>query len=293
MTLVEAKKIFSPEFVAQLRVIYINGNFGDAVMNPETIDIIRYFRDCSSTVLVNVSTNGSARDKTFWQDLAKLKVQIDFCLDGLEDTHHLYRQNTSYKTIIKNAKTFIEAGGYAVWKMIKFEHNIHQEKIANHISKELGFKQFKFVDHGRNQGPVYNKHKKLVHSLGTPKDTNFKTLYKSRSTDEVLLEDITPDRIPAPISCRVKKQKSVYVSSIGDVYPCCFLGFSPKTYGHGNYHQAANAQVAPLISKNNALEYPLADCIAWFNKVEKTWDIDTFENGRLIICNDVCGKTNK
>lgn len=293
MTLAEAKQIFPPGFIAQLTEIYINGNFGDVVMNPETTDIIEYFRKCASTVVIRVSTNGSARNKSFWQELAKLKVQVDFCLDGLEDTNHLYRQNTSYKTIIKNAKTFIEAGGYAIWKMIKFDHNIHQEKLAEQTSKELGFKQFKFVDHGRNQGPVYNKHKKLVHILGTSKDVKFETLYNSRTTDEVLLEDITPGRVPASISCQVKKQKSVYVSSTGDVYPCCFLGFNPKTYGHGNYHQAANAQVSPLISNNNALKSPLLDCIAWFNEVEKTWNIDTFKNGRLIICNDVCGKTNK
>lgn len=293
MTLEEAKKIFALEFIKQLDEIYVNGNFGDAVMNPETVDIIDYFKSCSPATHIKISTNGGARNKKFWQDLAGLGVEIDFCLDGLEDTHHLYRQNTSYKTVIKNAQTFIRAGGKANWKMIKFDHNKHQEDLARQTSQALGFVEFKFTDHGRNQGPVFNKHRKLIHVMGKPASVDFDALLNSRKTDKVLLEDITPGRTPATITCQIKKQHSMYVSSIGEVYPCCYLGFNPKTYGHGNYHEAANAQVAPLINKNNALEYPLADCIAWFNKVEKTWAIDTFENGRLVICNDVCGKTNK
>jgi sulfatase maturation enzyme AslB (radical SAM superfamily) len=290
MTLLEAKQIFTPEFIAQLNKIHINGNFGDIVMNMEAVDIIKYFRDCSPNCVIKVSTNGSARNKKFWHDLAKLKVQVDFCLDGLDDTHHLYRQNTSYKTIIKNAQTFIQAGGFALWKMIRFDHNKHQEKLAEKTSKSLGFAKFELVDHGRNQGPVFNKHKKLVHILGNPLNVNFNQLYSSRTTDVVLLEDVAETKSPAPISCQAKNGRSIYVTSVGEVYPCCYLGFSPKTYGYGNYHAAVNAQIRPLIYKNNALKYPLADCIAWFSEVEKTWSIDTFEKGRLVICNDVCGK---
>lgn len=290
MTLVEAQTIFDSSFIAQLSEIYINGNFGDAVMNPDTIHIVEYFRNCSPTALIKISTNGSARNKKFWQELARLQVEIIFCLDGLEDTHHLYRQNTSYKKVIKNAQTFIAAGGRATWKMIKFAHNEHQYNIAKELSIKLGFKNFVSIDHGRNQSPVYNKYKKLTHTIGKPNITNFDILYQSRTTDEVLLEDIVPGRVPTPITCQVKNQRSIYIASTGEVYPCCFLGFSPSTYGHGNYHEAANAQFRPLISNNNALKYPLADCIAWFTEVEKTWNIDTFEKGRLVICNDVCGK---
>lgn len=290
MTLLEAKKIFSPKFISQLDEIAISGNFGDAVMNLETVDIIRYFRNCSKDVKIVVNTNGSARNKKFWKDLAELGIKVVFCLDGLEDTHHLYRQNTSFKTIIKNAQTFIKANGIATWKMIRFDHNAHQINQAEALSKTLGFSQFMLVDHGRNQGPVFNKHKKLTYVMGNPNNIDFNSLFELRKTAEVLLEDIISSRKPAPINCSVKQKKSIYINSIGEVYPCCFLGFSPKTYGHGNYHQAANAQVAPLISNNNALAHPLEECITWFSKVEKSWEIDTFENGKLVICNDVCGQ---
>jgi sulfatase maturation enzyme AslB (radical SAM superfamily) len=291
MTLEEAQKIFHPDFIAQLDQLYVNGNFGDAVMNLDTVDILTYFRTQNSNIKISVSTNGGARDRKFWQALAKLNVIVIFCIDGLEDTHSLYRQNTLYSTVMKNAETFILAGGHAVWKMIEFEHNQHQWGQARELAQELGFQEFRLVNHGRDQTPVYNSRGELTHVIGTPKQTEFKILFDSRKTDEVLLEDITPSRAPKPIACQIQKNKSVYVSSTGDVYPCCFLGFNPSTYGHGNYHQAANKQVKSILKNNNALENDLESCIDWFVTVEKSWKISTFEQGRLVICNDVCGQS--
>lgn len=291
MTLNEAQKIFSPQFLSQIDEVYVNGNFGDIVMNPEALDILAYFRGANPDVSIVISTNGGARDRAFWQSLAELDATVIFCIDGLEDTHSLYRQNTLYSTVIKNALTFIAAGGRAVWKMIEFDHNEHQRQQAQKLSQDLGFQEFRLVNHGRDQAPVYNAHGELTHTIGKPTRTDFKILFDSRKTDEVLLEDITPGRIIKPIKCQVQKSKSIYVSSTGDVYPCCFLGFNPREYGHGNYHQAANVQVKNIIKENNALENDLESCISWFNDVENSWKIPTFEQGRLVICNDVCGQS--
>jgi MoaA/NifB/PqqE/SkfB family radical SAM enzyme len=291
LTLTEVQKIFQPAFILNLKELYINGNFGDAVMNPDTVPIVQYFRELNPDLTITISTNGGARDKKFWKELARLKTKILFCLDGIDEVHSLYRQNTLYSTVIKNAQTFIEAGGPATWKMIKFEHNTHQQEQAQKLSQELGFSEFLLVDHGRSQGPVYDDHGNLVHVMGTPPDKEFAVLFHSRKNDEVLLEDIVPNRQVKDIKCAVQKSKSVYISSVGDVYPCCFLGFSPKTYGHGNYHQAANAQLKNLIKNNNALENTLEKCLEWFSEIENSWKIPTFEQGRLVICNDVCGQS--
>ena len=290
MTLDQAKIIFQTAFLQQIKNLLINGNFGDAVMNPATVDIVRYFRSSNPDLKIMMSTNGGARDREYWQSLAKSDVEIMFCIDGLEDTHHLYRQNTLYQTVMRNAEIFIAAGGRAIWKMIKFDHNTHQIKQAQLLSQQKGFAQFRLIDLGRNQGPVFDQHGNLVHVMGQPMIQDFPTILKNRMHSKVLLEDILDNRQPRPINCQVKKQRSIYVSSTGDVYPCCYLGFDPKTYGHGNDHAAANAQFRDFVQQNNALEYNLSHCIAWFGNIENTWTIPTFEQGRLIICNDVCGK---
>jgi MoaA/NifB/PqqE/SkfB family radical SAM enzyme len=291
MSLVEAKKIFSTEFLLNINEIYVNGNFGDAVMNADTVPILAYFRETNPRLKISVSTNAGARGRDFWESLAHLNVEVLFCIDGLEDTHSLYRQNTLYSTVIRNAGIFIAAGGHATWKMIEFDHNQHQWATAKERSEQMGFQEFRLVNHGRDQAPVYNKQGILTHIIGSPAQTDFKILFDSRKKDEVLLEDIVPGRTVRPIRCQVQKSQSIYVSSTGDVYPCCFLGFNPRKYGHGNYHQAANTQVKSLLKNNNALENDLESCISWFVDVANSWKIPAFEQGRLVICNDVCGQS--
>ena len=293
MTTDNAKTIFTEDFLKQLTSIYINGNFGDMVMNPETPDIVEYFRKSNPDLSIVISTNGSARSKEFWVKLAETNVQIEFCLDGLEDTHHLYRQNTVWNTILKNAKTFIDAGGCAVWKFIVFDHNQHQISACRQLSKDLGFLNFEIVKDGRDVAPVFNKDGKLTHTLGNyTGEKSFEVLFYKKQHDLILLEDITPGRKPKTnINCKTKINRSIYIAANGDVSPCCWTGFYPRTYGAGQYHQAVNAQLIPLINKNNALAHPLKECIQWFSEVKNTWKIDNYEAGRLVVCDDVCGST--
>jgi sulfatase maturation enzyme AslB (radical SAM superfamily) len=292
MTIKDARNIFTTDFLQQLVTIRINGNFGDIVMNPDGPDIVDYFLAVNANLHISISTNGGARDQKFWTQLARSSATVMFCLDGLEDTHHLYRQNTVWDTVIRNAKIFINNGGRAVWKMLEFDHNRHQIEACRALSKQMGFFGFELVNEGRTTAPVFDRNGNLTHVLGNyVGEKDFKKLFHKKTTDQVLLEDILPGRQPAQsIECQTKKLGSIYISATGDVSPCCWTGFYPKTYGAGQYHEAANGQLTPLIAKNNALEYPLEECIKWFDQVEKSWNIPTFEQGRLVICNDVCGK---
>ncbi len=287
----DAQKIFQIDFLKQLKVIRVNGNFGDIVMNPDGADIIEYFREANPDLRIVISTNGGARNRDFWKRLAHAKVQVLFALDGLEDTHHLYRQNTVWNTVIKNAKTFIDHGGDAVWQMIVFKHNLHQVEECKRVSEAMGFSKFITVDDGRHTAPVFDQHGNLTHVLGDYQgQREFKILFHSKQTDEVLLEDVIGDRVPkSRVNCEAKNLGSIFIAANGDISPCCWTGFYPKTYGKGQYHQAANAQLVPLIAKNNALEHSIQECIQWFTEIERSWCRDTYQQGRLIICDENCG----
>jgi MoaA/NifB/PqqE/SkfB family radical SAM enzyme len=291
LTLDQAKKIFSRDFLEQLTSIDINGNFGDIVMNPQGADIVEYFLSVNPALDINISTNGSGRDSQFWSRLGSQKINVMFCLDGLEDTHHLYRQNTSWQRILKNANTFITAGGVAVWKMIQFDHNQHQIDQCQQLSQELGFSRFVLTTSDRTVAPVFDHVGQLTHMLGDYQgEKSFPVLFYSKQHDEVLLEDIVTNRQPRKkLSCDTVNRQSIYIAANGDVSPCCFLGYYPRTYGQGQYHQAANAQVAPLMTNNNALEHSLETCVQWFQNVQQQWSKTTYQDGRLVICDDCCG----
>ena len=291
LTLADAKKIFRTAFLGQLESIRVNGNFGDIVMNPDGADIIEYFRAINPDLKIKISTNGGARNIDFWQRLAAAGAQVIFALDGLEDTHHLYRQNTVWSTVIMNAQIFIDHGGDAVWQMIRFQHNAHQVDACRHLSEVMGFKEFIQRQDGRDTAPVFDRQGNLVHVMGDYQgEREFKILFHSKQTDDVLLEDIISDRYPKKkIQCETQKLGSIFVAANGDVSPCCWTGLYPRTYGRGQYHQAANAQLIPLMARNNALQHSIKECIQWFAEVEKSWSKRDYQQGRLVICDDNCG----
>ena len=240
-----------------------------------------------------ISTNGSARNEEFWSSLAEYSPTIEFCLDGLEDTHHLYRQDTSYHKILNNAKAFMSAGGLATWKMIIFDHNKHQIEEAKLESQKLGFKNFKLVDEGRNAGPVFDKQGNRTHTLGTPAPLlNYKNAKHAMAWETTKINYSFPaEKKSCAPYCKIQRYKSVFISAEGLVYPCCFLGFSPATYSYG-YFGAINQQINNLISNNSLHEHDLETCMQWFSGVESSWAKSTYEEGRLFQCDQVCSDPN-
>lgn len=295
LTLDLIKKRLSPEFISNLNQLLFNGNFGDFHMNPEAISIVEYFRKSNPNISIKISTNGSARNLQFWQNLADLKTTIEFCLDGLENTHHLYRQDTDWNKIIKNAKAFIEAGGIAVWKMIPFDHNKHQIDECRQLSKQLGFSYFRLNDQGRDQGPVFNRTGKRTHTLGKNKAlTNFKKIdqaeyWINKKTNNDFLKKEIPN---TKLKCHTLLTRDIYISAEGYVYPCCFLGFSPQTYSFGPLG-LLNEQIKSIMTRNKLSDYDLETCIKWFHKVQESWNMDSYEKGRIYKCDISCNGCNR
>jgi sulfatase maturation enzyme AslB (radical SAM superfamily) len=288
LSLRDIQQIFTDSFLQQLIHIRINGNFGDFVSNNESLDIVKWLLSKNRNLEIRVSTNGSAQNKKFWQELGKTGIIVEFCIDGLHDTHSIYRQGTNFNKILKNATIFANNGGVAHCRMIEFDHNKDQKILLEKIAYEHGFTRFKVIKNTRGALPAFDNKGNLISVINNLDNIQFKETINKRKTDEVLLKDIVDDRTPSTISCEVKDTKEIYIASTGDVYPCCYMGFEPKTYGHGNYHAPVNAQFKDFIERNNAIEYPIEECIAWFYKVKESWDIGTFEDGRLIVCNDNC-----
>jgi MoaA/NifB/PqqE/SkfB family radical SAM enzyme len=147
LSLDKAKELFDIEFIQKLESMYMCGNYGDPAAAPDCIKIFAYFREINPRMSLGIHSNGSLRDNLWWGQLGStLSHDSDYCffsIDGLKDTNHIYRINTDFEKIIKNAKSFIDAGGKAHWEYLVFEHNEHQVDEARKLSEELGFVSFR------------------------------------------------------------------------------------------------------------------------------------------------------
>ena len=145
LSLDDVKQILKPEFVAQLKRLYMCGNYGDPISARDTLEIFEYLRSCNNTMQLSLHTNASAKTPEWWSKLPAALGEnhyVVFSVDGLEDTNHLYRQGTVWKKIMENAKAFIQAGGRARWDYIVFAHNEHQVEQARALAEQMGFEKF-------------------------------------------------------------------------------------------------------------------------------------------------------
>jgi len=110
------QNIFTEEVLGQIKNIYFCGNFGDPIINNDLDLMCEYVTAINPNLQIRIHTNGGARSQSWWKSLVKKLPKnhfVIFGIDGLEDTHHLYRIGTTYENVTRNAKAFIDAGGTA------------------------------------------------------------------------------------------------------------------------------------------------------------------------------------
>lgn len=202
-------------YLRNLKEITFKGTYSDPVAAKDIFDIVKFFSDSAPMAAITIHTNGSLRDTTWWARLGEIpNVKVAFALDGLEDTHHLYRVNTSYKKIIDNATAFIKSGGYAIWQFIRFSHNQHQEEIIKTLHKDLGFKELHAIDtwrfDGRSEVPVKTK-------------SNEYTIQPVRAEVLPISKKIILNAKEAKkVSCKSQLTHWIFINWTGRIFPCCF-----------------------------------------------------------------------
>jgi MoaA/NifB/PqqE/SkfB family radical SAM enzyme len=274
------KKWFPVSFIEQLNRLFMCGNLGDPIIAQDTLEIFKYIRKINPDINLSMNTNGSARSNNWWKELAETKVGVLFGIDGLEDTHHLYRISTDWNKIIENSKTFILAGGYAEWHMLVFKHNEHQIEECRRLANEIGFSKFLTKHTSRfSEGsfPVLDEDGRTLYNLH-PSQKSLEMIPK-------IAESIV-DVKPNSINCIVKKSNSLYIGSDGTVSPCCWLDLKwlphqmPKRINYMNY-----IGEFPNLYQNTLEEIFDSN---FFERIEMTW-----KNDPLLECSRQCGKFEK
>jgi len=270
---------FSKSFIQQLDSLFMCGNLGDPVIAKECLEIFQYLRKVNPSLQLSMHTNGSARDKEWWQRLAQADVRTVFGIDGLADTHSLYRINTDFDKIIDNATAFVQAGGYAEWHMLVFKHNEHQIEECKKISKTIGFRQFQIKYTTRFEKGKFN----VLDDVG--KTTHI--LYPTQKSKDMMskvtgyITDVKP-----VIKCKAQKNKNFYVSSCGKISPCCWLDFDwilPKQDTRIDYMDKIG--VLPDLNSHSLSEIFYS---GYFDKIAETWN-----NDPLMECSKQCGNFDK
>ena len=270
------------EFIKKTNFWYFCGNHGDPHMCEDLPRICEWMKKKNPGIRLLTTTNGGARDESWWEELAQYS-EVNFSIDGLEDTNHLYRQGVKWEKVEDNMCAFIDAGGYAKWTFLVFRHNEHQVNIARGWARALGVQEFIVKKSGRyiNTATLTEKEghqaqnrkgekKQYLEQPVNPKYQNkelpkFKELEKKHGTFQNYLEQCT-------IKCKAEEKSEIYISAEGFVFPCCWLAGQPykwwRSTKEGDVHDMI--QNYDLI---NIKKTPLRDIVegGFFKRVQESW----------------------
>lgn len=212
-------KEFEPLFL-QLDHLTLSGSFGDALYHPQFKEILTYI--VSLGINHTIETNGSGKSSDFWRQISEIvspeHTYWIFSIDGLEDTNHLYRQNSKWHSVFKGIET-LAPKCKVIWKYIVFAHNEHQIESAKELAQKLGVYDFSLrgAGHLTEDSPFYPATRKFV---------GFKRENKARVKE--VLKRHARHQLNEPVDQLVKIFPScleshidVFISSTHRFYPCC------------------------------------------------------------------------
>jgi len=299
-SLKEFKKLFSKQFLDQLQEVYFCGTYGDPITNKHILSMCHFLKEGNPDVRVGIHTNGGIGNVKLYQDLAKTVDFIAFGIDGLKNTNHIYRRNVMWDKVMQNSQAFIQAGGYAIWDYIVFEHNQHQVEEAQLLSQHLKFKEFNVKKTSRflkrdhtfdNTLEVYNTNGSVDYKISLPSDNKYINTEYKPLIDIITIQPIKQYTKNTSISCNAVRIKEIYIGADGFVFPCGWL--HDRLYGHEVESHNDHALIKSLMiqaggNKYTNIFYSSIEQIlqgSWFEIIKQSWT----NGNRLERCSIMCG----
>jgi MoaA/NifB/PqqE/SkfB family radical SAM enzyme len=194
---------FNSDNIKNVNKIFFCGNVGDPCATPDLLEICRYLKSIKPNIVLGINTNGSLKTEGWFRELGEILQgtydYVVFSIDGLEDTNHIYRKNTNWFKIMRNAQAFIGTGASAHWDMLVFDHNKHQVESAQQLARDMGFTWFR--SKSTDRWDTYPINEKLK-----PAET-----YVLKNYDNV------------DIICEKNRDNSIFIDYRGEVWPCCHM----------------------------------------------------------------------
>lgn len=207
-----ADEIFAQlDSFSNLKSVDLVGQLSEPTTHPQLLDIVR--RAKSRSLQIEMCTNGSLHDVSYWRSLAELMTDDDrimFALCGsTQQVHESYRVGTALSKILDNAQSVRNVRPIDVAKCIMFKYNENDFMSASFKSIISKFSHTEFVT-------------TLDQTKSTAYNDNFdKSMFAPTQHMSCLLNEADQlSAIPSRILCQSVIRHSVQIDPYGEVFPC-------------------------------------------------------------------------
>jgi MoaA/NifB/PqqE/SkfB family radical SAM enzyme len=287
------KKILTAPSFASATELEFCGTIDDPLMHPEFLEFLDYAATVKDYRIL-IHTNASLRNEEYWTRMANIlkkfhKHVVRFSIDGLEDTNHIYRQNTTWSKIMSNAQAFIQAGGYASWQFLTFPWNSHQVEQAKELSRQMGFAEF-MSRHDRSHVSAIG-----IDMIKKKKSVDAPEPYKKKTSIEELNQSLST-YVNDGISCDTQTRKMFFIGYDARLWPCCFLHNGFITADQGKYDLMKQRLFDAYASSDwNDLNLHSVEQVLshefYGNDLTASWKSNTHsveKSSRIFRCTEVC-----
>ena len=271
-----------------IKEITLNGNWGDPMMHPDLVEMLDIWSNYHPETHLMLHTNGSMRSTQFWKDLGKTCRQfsnhvIIFSMDGMKDTHSIYRVRTNWEKLCENIRAFASTMGRARVCMTAFKHNIHQVKEVEALAEELGAIEFELrPSHGSHtiQDGVEIEE---VDAEWYQKQFKAMSLPMSDLRDFDYYDDIQNWLPKNETKCPWFNDRNIQIDPWARVWPCCHV----SQYGITNDFKQVDESFKSARESNDLKNYSLREVLqnSWYMR-----DVyKAVNNAKWAECRETCG----
>lgn len=278
----------------------LNGNWGDPMMHPKLVEMLDIYSRYHPESSLFIHTNGSMRTTKFWHDLAGVcrkfaNHTVVFSMDGMEDTHDIYRRKTIWSKIVENISAYTANGGRANCTMTLFEHNKHQVKEVEALAAKMNCIQFTLrhshcdhmaIETADGDYEIHASHDIDEYQVRLDMDDEL-TLSDLRDSHRYVRMSDQIREMEHDTKCPWYNESKIQIDPWAKVWPCCHLSL----YGiHINAHDIelmVDNSFLEARKTNDLKKYSLTDVLSnkWFSETLK----DAVENARWQQCKNICG----
>lgn len=257
------------------------GVASDPFTHPELLTILSDIKSARPNTRILIHTNGSLKNQNTYIELAKIldrRDTVQFNIDGLEDTNHIYRRKTNYQRIMQNAQALIDNNANRIkvdWAYIVFPWNNHQIDLATELSKSMGFNKIFFR---KSRQPVEDDMDMIAIA-----DRGLKN---GKYEDNVVYSDQMEIPNYDSIEDECFSRNLLFLNETGKVYPCCNWS-SVLNYEEGYHKQELESYLSqfPENDLNKNSMYEILQNPLWDSLKKR---IDS-QNDALVSCVKQCG----
>jgi MoaA/NifB/PqqE/SkfB family radical SAM enzyme len=242
-------RAFPTSTIAQLDKITFCGDVGDPIYCKDLISIVRYIKTANMFTTVEIVTNGSYKDTTWWKQLGSVLTDRDtvtFSVDGWDQaSNEQYRVNSNFESIENGMRTLrANSNCLMTWSFIYFLFNENHVDKAKALASDIGFDMFTTVRSTKFDGPYLTNGIDPLKPISTQQIKSQTGIFK---LDYTILnrmqfhatESMDPPH-PHPWAKCLNHKKDLFVNVEGLVFPCPWFN---NAYHENSFVQKYKEQI--------------------------------------------------